>query len=74
MALCDGLPALLAGDAVVAKPVRRPCCPRCWPSSCSAQPLPTDLWQVVAGPGPEFGPEIVGRASICFTGSTATGS
>jgi succinate-semialdehyde dehydrogenase/glutarate-semialdehyde dehydrogenase len=36
--------------------------------------FPEDLWQVVAGPGSEIGPEIIGRADyICFTGSTATG-
>ena len=36
--------------------------------------FPTDLWQVVAGPGSEIGPELIGRADyVCFTGSTATG-
>ncbi len=37
--------------------------------------FPKDLWQVVAGPGREIGPELVGRADyVCFTGSTATGT
>jgi succinate-semialdehyde dehydrogenase/glutarate-semialdehyde dehydrogenase len=36
--------------------------------------LPKDLWQVVAGPGPEIGGSIVERADyVCFTGSTTTG-
>ena len=43
--------------------------------SCSRRPASRkDLWQVVAGPGREIGPEIIGRADyVCFTGSTATG-
>ena len=36
--------------------------------------IPADLWQVVAGPGPEIGGALVGAADyVCFTGSTATG-
>jgi succinate-semialdehyde dehydrogenase / glutarate-semialdehyde dehydrogenase len=75
MALCDGLPALLAGNAVVAKPDAQTML-----SALLAAELledagfPEDLWQVVAGPGPEIGPALVQRADhICFTGSTATG-
>jgi acyl-CoA reductase-like NAD-dependent aldehyde dehydrogenase len=75
MALCDGLPALLAGNAVVAKPDAQ----TMLSALLGAQLLeeagfPPDLWQVVAGPGPEVGPALVARADyICFTGSTATG-
>ncbi len=75
MALCDGIPALLAGNAVVAKPDGQ----TMLSALLGAQLLeeagfPKDLWQVVAGPGPDIGPEIVGRADyVCFTGSTATG-
>ncbi|WP_372735749.1 succinic semialdehyde dehydrogenase [Nocardioides sp.] len=75
MALCDGLPALLAGNAVVTKPDAQ----TMLSALLGAQLLeeagfPADLWQVVAGPGADLGPEIVGRADyICFTGSTATG-
>lgn len=75
MALCDGLPALLAGNAVVAKPDHQ--------SMLSAllglelleeAGFPKDLWQVVAGPGSRVGQGLVARADyICFTGSTATG-
>jgi succinate-semialdehyde dehydrogenase/glutarate-semialdehyde dehydrogenase len=75
MALCDGIPALLAGNAVVTKPDSQ----TMLTALLGAQLLeeagfPAELWQVVAGPGSELGPEIVGRADyICFTGSTATG-
>ncbi len=75
MALCDGLPALLAGNAVVSKPDAQ----TMLSALLGAQLLeeagfPADLWQVVAGPGTEIGPEIISRADyICFTGSTRTG-
>src|SRR6478672_13194335 len=75
MALCDGLPALMAGNAVVAKPDAQ----TMLSALLGAQLLeeagfPRDLWQVVAGPGSRVGPSIIGRADyICFTGSTATG-
>ena len=75
MALCDGLPALLAGNAVVAKPDAQ----TMLSALLGAQLLeeagfPPDLWQVVAGPGRELGTPIIERADyICFTGSTATG-
>ena len=56
-------------------PTPRPCCRRCSAPSCSRRPASrADLWQVVAGPGPEIGPAMIERADyICFTGSTATG-
>ena len=75
MALCDGLPALMAGNAVVSKPDAQ----TMLTALLAAQLLeeagfPPDLWQVVAGPGPEIGGAIVQRADyVCFTGSTATG-
>ena len=75
MALCDGLPALLAGNAVVAKPDAQ----TMLTALLAAQLLdeagfPPELWQVVAGPGPEVGGAIVAEADyVCFTGSTATG-
>jgi acyl-CoA reductase-like NAD-dependent aldehyde dehydrogenase len=75
MALCDGLPALLAGNAVVVKPDAQ----TMLTALLAAQLLeeagfPPDLWQVVAGPGPDIGPALVKRADyVCFTGSTATG-
>ena len=75
MALCDGLPALLAGNAVVAKPDHQ----SMLSALLGAQLLeeagfPKDLWQVVAGPGSTVGPAMIAKADyICFTGSTATG-
>lgn len=75
MALCDGLPALLAGNAVVTKPDAQ----TMLSALLGAQMLeeagfPRELWQVVAGPGRELGTPIIDRADyICFTGSTATG-
>jgi acyl-CoA reductase-like NAD-dependent aldehyde dehydrogenase len=75
MALCDGLPALLAGNAVVTKPDAQ----TVLSALLGAQLLeeagfPPDLWTVVAGPGRELGTPMIERADyICFTGSTATG-
>jgi succinate-semialdehyde dehydrogenase/glutarate-semialdehyde dehydrogenase len=75
MALCDGLPALLAGNAVVAKPDAQ----TMLTALLAVQLLdeagfPPEVWQVVAGPGPEVGGAIVAAADyVCFTGSTATG-
>ncbi len=75
LALSDGLPALLAGNAVVTKPDAQ----TVLSALLGAQLLeeagcPTDLWQVVAGAGVDIGPEVVDRADyVCFTGSTATG-
>lgn len=75
MALCDGLPALMAGNAVVIKPDAQ----TMLSALLGAQLLeeagfPVDLWQVVAGPGQVVGGEVIGRADyVCFTGSTATG-
>jgi succinate-semialdehyde dehydrogenase/glutarate-semialdehyde dehydrogenase len=75
LALSDGLPALMAGNAVVIKPDAQ----TVLTALLGAQLLeeagfPADLWQVVAGPGPEVGGAIVARADyVCFTGSTATG-
>jgi acyl-CoA reductase-like NAD-dependent aldehyde dehydrogenase len=75
MAVCDGLPALVAGNAVVIKPDAQ----TMLSALLAAQLLeeagfPRELWQVVAGPGPEIGGAIVAEADyVCFTGSTATG-
>ncbi len=75
MALCDGLPALMAGNAVVAKPDAQTMLSALLGRQLLIEAgLPEDLWQVVAGPGSVIGTEIVQRADyVCFTGSTATG-
>jgi len=75
LALCDGLPALLAGNAVVTKPDAQTMLTALLGAELLEQAgFPRDLWQVVAGPGSSVGTAIVERADyVCFTGSTATG-
>jgi succinate-semialdehyde dehydrogenase/glutarate-semialdehyde dehydrogenase len=75
MALCDGIPALLAGNAVVAKPDAQTMLSALYAAELLVEAgFPRDLWQVVAGPGPEVGPAVIARADyVCFTGSTRTG-
>ncbi len=75
MALCDGLPALLAGNAVVAKPDAQTMLTALLAVQLLEEAgFPPELWQVVAGPGPEVGGAMTAAADyICFTGSTATG-
>ena len=75
MALCDGLPALMAGNAVVTKPDSQTMLTALLGAQLIEEAgFPKDLWQVVAGPGSTVGPSIIQRADyICFTGSTATG-
>jgi acyl-CoA reductase-like NAD-dependent aldehyde dehydrogenase len=75
MALCDGLAALLAGNAVVAKPDAHTMLSGLYAARLLEEAgFPRDLWQVVSGPGAEVGGALVARADfVCFTGSTATG-
>jgi succinate-semialdehyde dehydrogenase/glutarate-semialdehyde dehydrogenase len=75
LAVSDGLPALAAGNAVVVKPDARTMLTALLAARLLEEAgLPDGLWQVVAGPGPEIGPEVVAHADqVCFTGSTATG-
>ncbi len=75
LALIDGLPALLAGNAVVIKPDAQTMLSALLGARLLDEAgLPADLWQVVAGPGGEIGTAIVQAADyVCFTGSTATG-
>lgn len=75
MALSDGLPALLAGNAVVAKPDAHTMLSALLGVDLLEQAgFPQDLWQVVAGPGSVIGTALMEHADyVCFTGSTATG-
>ncbi len=75
MALCDGLPALLAGNAVVTKPDAQTMLTALYGAQLLEDAgFPRDLWQVVAGPGRKLGTPIIERSDyVCFTGSTATG-
>jgi succinate-semialdehyde dehydrogenase / glutarate-semialdehyde dehydrogenase len=75
MAISDGLAALVAGNAVIAKPAEQT------PLVCIAAVelleqcgMPPGLWQVVHGPGDMVGPQLIDVSDyVCFTGSTATG-
>ena len=75
LALCDGLAALLAGNAVVHKPDAQTTLTALMGGRLLEEAgFPRDLWQVVAGPGSRVGPEVISRSDyVCFTGSTATG-
>ena len=75
MALCDGLPALMAGNAVVHKPDAQTMLSALLGVQLLEEAgFPRDLWQVVAGPGRELGGPMIERSDyVCFTGSTATG-
>jgi succinate-semialdehyde dehydrogenase / glutarate-semialdehyde dehydrogenase len=75
MAISDGLAALVAGNALIAKPDDQT------PLPCLAAVnlleecgMPRGLWQVVHGPGDVVGPQLIDVSDyVCFTGSTATG-
>ncbi len=75
MALCDGLPALMAGNAVVHKPDAQTMLSALLGVQLLEEAgFPRDLWQIVAGPGRDLGGPMIDRSDyICFTGSTATG-
>ena len=76
MALCDGLPALLAGNAVVAKPDAQTMLSALLAApSCSRRPASRRTsGRSSPDPAPQVGTSIIQRADyICFTGSTATG-
>ena len=75
MALCDGLPALLAGNAVVTKPDAQTMLSALLGAQLIEEAgFPAGVWNVVAGPGRELGTPMIQRSDyVCFTGSTATG-
>jgi succinate-semialdehyde dehydrogenase / glutarate-semialdehyde dehydrogenase len=75
MAMADGLPALLAGNTVLHKPDAHTMLSALLGAELLEDAgFPADVWQIVAGPGPVVGAEIVEQADyVCFTGSTATG-
>jgi len=75
MAMSDGLPALAAGNAVVAKADSQTMLTSLIGVKLLREAgFPEDLWIPVAGPGSKVGTALIERANyICFTGSTATG-
>ncbi|MFF0449570.1 succinic semialdehyde dehydrogenase [Streptomyces sp. NPDC004609] len=75
LASCDGLAAIMAGNAVVLKPDERTMLSALIGKRLLVEAgMPEDLWQIVAGPGPSVGHDVIAGADyVCFTGSVATG-
>lgn len=75
MGITDAIPALLAGNAVLAKPDLQTPFSMLWALDLLIEcGLPEEIVQVVAGDGPVLGPGILAASNyLQFTGSTATG-
>ncbi|NYG60160.1 succinate-semialdehyde dehydrogenase/glutarate-semialdehyde dehydrogenase [Nocardioides daedukensis] len=75
LAVGDVIPALLAGNGVVSKADSQTALTLLWTRRLFAEAgLPTDLWQIVVGPGRVLGDALIDEVDhICFTGSTKTG-
>jgi succinate-semialdehyde dehydrogenase / glutarate-semialdehyde dehydrogenase len=75
MGITDAIPALLAGNAVLAKPDLQTPFSLLWALDLLIDcGLPVELMLVVAGEGPVLGPSILEASDyLQFTGSTATG-
>ena len=75
MGITDAIPALLAGNAVLAKPDLQTPFSQLWALDLLIEcGLPEELMLVVAGAGTVLGPHILEAADyVQFTGSTATG-
>lgn len=75
MALSDALPALLAGNAIVAKPASQTALSALLGVDLLVEAgLPEGVWQPVLGDGETVGGAIVdGVDFVCFTGSTSVG-
>jgi succinate-semialdehyde dehydrogenase/glutarate-semialdehyde dehydrogenase len=75
LGISDALPALVAGNAVVAKPDSATPFTALWAATLLDEAgLPDGLLQVVTGSGAELGPTLIDSSDfLMFTGSTATG-
>lgn len=75
LGICDVIPALLAGNAVVHKPDTQTALTALKARELLIQAgLPPQVWQIVVGEPAEIGqPLIDGCDHVCFTGSTAAG-
>jgi succinate-semialdehyde dehydrogenase / glutarate-semialdehyde dehydrogenase len=75
MALTDGLPALMAGNAILLKPDHQTPLTALWAVDLLYEAgLPDRLFHVLNGHGAGIGPDIIGAVDfLAFTGSTATG-
>lgn len=75
LAVSDAIPALLAGNSIVLKPdSQTPFTALLMLKLLRQAGLPTDLFQVVTGPGTAIGPALIERVDfLMFTGSSQTG-
>jgi len=75
LAVSDALPALAAGNAVVARPDNQTALTALWAIDAAERAgLPKGLWQAVLGRGSVIGGELIDRADyVDYTGSSATG-
>ncbi|OBK74882.1 succinic semialdehyde dehydrogenase [Mycobacterium sp. 1274761.0] len=75
LGISDALPALVAGNAVLAKPDDRTPFSHLWAVAMLERAgMPPGLVQTVTGPGSELGSPIIEEADyLMFTGSTSTG-
>ncbi|SUE27673.1 succinic semialdehyde dehydrogenase [Nocardia farcinica] len=75
LAASDALPALVAGNAVVARPDNQTALTALWAIDAAERAgLPKGLWQAVLGRGSVIGGEVIARADyVDYTGSSATG-
>ena len=75
LGVSDALPALVAGNAVVAKPDQQTPFAALWAADLLEEAgLPTGVLQVVTGSGAELGDALVAHCDyVMFTGSTAVG-
>ncbi|WP_036501085.1 MULTISPECIES: succinic semialdehyde dehydrogenase [Nocardia] len=75
LAVSDALPALMAGNAVVARPDNQTALTALWAIDAAERAgLPAGLWQAVLGRGSVIGGEVIARADyVDYTGSSATG-
>lgn len=75
LAVSDALPALVAGNAVVARPDNQTALTALWAIDAAGRAgLPRGLWQAVLGRGAVIGGEVIARADyVDYTGSSATG-
>ncbi|WP_306364845.1 succinic semialdehyde dehydrogenase [Nocardia sp. CC227C] len=75
LAASDALPALVAGNAVIARPDNQTALTALWAIDIAERAgLPKGLWQAVLGRGREIGGEVIDRADyVDYTGSSATG-
>ncbi|WP_282783540.1 succinic semialdehyde dehydrogenase [Nocardia sp. CC201C] len=75
LAASDALPALVAGNAVIARPDNQTALTALWAIDIAERAgLPKGLWQAVLGRGREIGGQVIERADyVDYTGSSATG-